>query len=134
MYIYLLHAILKLYQHTRTNCIALSMNSQSKKLFKTKLIAHLIESYWIFLSFLFAHCWCCCFVYLPTLELIVIFPLWPSVDTYLLIIIEWVLDMINLSFISSILYIHFCNFNFIFESIPPKCTNKVVVFNWICPN
>ena len=36
------------------------------------------------------------------------YPLWPSVDTYLLIIIEWVLDTIKLSVISSILYIHFC--------------------------
>ena len=36
-------------------------------------------------------------------------------------------DTISLSVISSILYIHFCNFGFVFESIPPKCTNKVVV-------
>ena len=37
------------------------------------------------------------------------------------------LDTINLSFISSILYIHFCNFDFVFKSIPPNCTNKAVV-------
>ena len=35
------------------------------------------------------------------------------------------LDTTNLSVISRILYIHFCNFTFVFESIPPKCTNKV---------
>ena len=40
---------------------------------------------------------------------------------------EWVFDTINVSVISSILYIHFCNFGFVFESIPPKRTNKVVV-------
>ena len=35
--------------------------------------------------------------------------------------------MINLSVISSILYICFFNFDFVFKSVPPKCTNKVVV-------